>query len=319
MREINETSYSTVSIDEINDLAVNDAQALVERSENYYNTQLDTVVDTIKNSDGAYQIILICGPSASGKTTAAHKLKDRLIANGIGSSVVSMDNFFKGIKFYPLRPNGKPDMEAVETMDLDLMNRCMGELIEKGRAKFPIFNFEKQEKEEDAHEIVLNNNDVLILEGIHALNPDILKGIPQEKVFRMYISVRTKFMNGSNCILRPNEIRLIRRMVRDYLFRDYSAVHTIEYWNHVIKSEKTNIDPYRDDVEFKMDTTIDYEVCCWHKLLHNKIDDFIMEDIEEYESMRKITDGLLKFHELDTDLIPKDSLLREFIGESRQF
>ena len=315
VRELHDKKYSVLEIESINKLAMENPEELVRRSEEYYNNQVMKAARTVIDSGGKYKFILLCGPSASGKTTTAHKLKHRLIAQGVGSQVVSMDDFYRGMAFYPLREDGTPDMESVETLDMDLLNKCFYELMDKGEAMFPVFDFASQEQRLGDHKIALGENDILIMEGIHALNPMVLCDIPEENIYRIYVSVRTKFVDGDETLLVPKDIRLLRRMVRDSKFRNYPLVHTLEYWSHVVASERINIDLYRDDVDLKMDNTIDYEVCLWNKILHTAMENLDENIFEKYPQIEKITKMLMNFRELDHIHIPKNSLLREFIGD----
>jgi len=259
------------------------------------------------------KFVLLCGPSASGKTTTAHKLKHRLIGLGVGARVISMDNFFMGIEKYPKLPNGKPDMESVEALDLELLNICFEKLQKQGEAALPTFDFAAQKRCLESHHVSLSQGDVLIMEGIHALNPQVLSNIPGQNIFRVYVSVRSKFINGDEVILTPKDIRLTRRMVRDHKFRGWPPHSTLEQWEHVLEGERENINPYRDDVDLKMDNTIDYEVCVWHGLLTGLLKD--RKKYEMYPEIQRILQGLLRFPRLDYNLIPCNSLLREFIGE----
>jgi uridine kinase len=317
-REISEKKYSVADVATVSNLAVADPAELVRRSEAYYNDQVMAAARLIregKQSDKPYKYILLCGPSASGKTTTAHKLKHRLIAQGVGARVLSMDNFYRGIEHYPKLADGSPDMESVAALDMDLLNACFDELTQTGQAHFPLFDFHTQERQRAAHHVSLTASDVLIMEGIHALNPLVLANVPRQSIFRIYVSVRTKFMDGGETILVPKDIRLMRRMVRDSKFRNYPPIHTLRYWGHVVASEKINIDLYRDDVELKMDNTLDYEVCVWRYLLSAAMETVRREDCEEFPQLQKVMDALCRFPEVDHNLIPKNSLLREFIGE----
>jgi uridine kinase len=288
---------------------------LVASSEEYYNNQVMSAAITIRENMPKYRFILLCGPSASGKTTTAHKLKHRLIAPGVGARVVSMDNFFLGIAAYPRLEDGSPDMESFGALDSELMNRCFGELMETGKSLFPIFNFETQSPMLNQHHMELGDNDVLIMEGIHALNPRVLSNIPQENIFRIYVSVRAKFVEGGEDILVPKDIRLIRRMVRDHKFRGHSPLKTLDYWKHVVAGERINIDLYRDNVNLKMDNTIDYEVCVWLHVLHDLLTTVEPGSYSNYPELHRIFSGLTHFPEIDYALIPKNSLLREFVGD----
>ena len=312
MRTILEKKYTPVEIAGINEMAAADPNALVETAEEYYNKQVLCAAESIK-AKRCCKFVLLCGPSASGKTTTAHKLKHRLISLGIGARVVSMDNFFRGVEAYPKLPDGKPDMESVKALDLDCLNACFEQLMETGEAQLPVFDFSRQRRSDERHHVTLREGDILIMEGIHALNPDVLKRIPRENVYRLYVSVRSKFINGEEVILIPKDIRLMRRMVRDHKFRGWPPVATLEQWAHVLEGERVGIDPYRDDVDLKMDNTIDYEVCVWHDLLTDLLED--RKVYEMYPEIERIFEGLTRFPQIDYKLIPQNSLLREFIGE----
>lgn len=316
MRPIDEKKYSVVEIEPIRKLALENPKELVRRSEEYYNAQVLKAAKTISKKRGVVKIVLLCGPSASGKTTTAHKLKHRLIALGVPARVLSMDDFFLGMGSYPLRENGEPDMESVKTMDMPLLNHCLKELLADGKSLFPTFDFASQVRSLNAHLVELEDNGILIMEGIHALNPMVVENIDKDRVFSIYVSVRTKFVaeNGET-VLVPKDIRLMRRMVRDNNFRNYPPSHTLAYWDHVVKSERINIDVYRDDVDLKMDNTIDYEVCVWHKFLDNTMKSVNIEDYRDFPQLAKIFAGLMRFPEVDGSFIPHNSLLREFIGK----
>jgi uridine kinase len=313
MRSIQDKKYSVLGVEAIERMAIIDPAGLVKNSEEYYNSQVTRAATRIREL-GRCKYILLCGPSASGKTTTAHKLKHRLIAQGVGARVLSMDNFYKGMEHYPKLADGSPDMESVQALDMELLNSCFDELTATGESLFPIFDFATQTQRLREHHIALSENDVLIMEGIHALNPLVLANVPGERIFRIYVSVRTKFMSGEEDVLVPKDIRLMRRMARDSKFRNYPPIHTLRYWDHVVASERVNIDMYRDGVDLKMDNTIDYEVCVWHALLGGVMEGVDPRDYAEFPQMRKIFDGLMRFPELDPELIPNNSLLREFIG-----
>lgn len=315
MREIIEKKYSVLEIETVKDLVFRSPADLVASSEEYYNSQVMAAATTIRRNMPRYKFILLCGPSASGKTTTAHKLKHRLIAQGVGARVVSMDNFFKGMESYPKLADGTPDMESFEAVDMELLNECFAELLETGESMFPVFDFPNQRQLPAQHKMELGSGDVLIMEGIHALNPRVLENISRDTIFRIYVSVRTKFVEGDRTVLVPKDIRLIRRMVRDYKFRSYPPEKTLAYWKHVVAGERINIDLFRDEVNLKMDNTIDYEVCVWRRVLHNLLESVNIGDYEEYPELTRIFAGLTHFPEMDDRLIPKNSLLREFVGD----
>ena len=315
MRQIIPKKYTPLPIKEIITMAKNDPHELVRASEAYYNQQVLSAAHKIAINP-EYRFVLLCGPSASGKTTTAHKLKHRLMGYGAGARVVSMDDFFMGIQYYPKLTDGEPDMESFECIDHDLLNDCFEELMKTGETNFPIFDFAQQKRSEKKHHVQLGKKDILIMEGIHALNPEILSNIPQEKIFRIYVSVRTKFVDKKDkTILVPKDIRLTRRIVRDYNFRNYSPAQTLHSWVNVVAAERINIDRYRDDVDLKIDNTIDYEVCIWHRLLKGLLNSVQDGDYDEHPQVERIFEALTHFPEIDYMLIPKNSLLREFIGK----
>ncbi len=313
-KEFLEKKYTPLEIAGILELAEKDPDALVLRSEQYYHHQLDSAMLLVKKNMPNYKFVLLCGPSASGKTTTAHKLERSLINNGIGARVVSMDNFFLGMEHYPKLPDGSPDMESILAMDLEHLNECFDALLHKGEAMLPTFDFTTQSQTRGTQHIKLEDNDVLIMEGIHALNPLVLSSIPKQNIMRIYASVRSKFISGEENILIPKDIRLMRRMVRDNKFRNYPPLSTLKSWENVLEGERKNINPYRDDVDIKMDTTIDYEVCVWHSMLQNHLDMTGLEEYADYPAIDRIFKGLLRFPSIDASKIPLDSLLREFIG-----
>jgi uridine kinase len=187
--------------------------------------------------------------------------------------------------------------------------------METGRAKFPIFDFATQAINLEAQDVTLGEGDVLIMEGIHAPNPNVLKHIGREHVFRMYCSVRTKFVSGDETVLVPKDFRLMRRMVRDYNSAIICLCTRCATGSMWWKARKINIDTYRDDVEMKLDNTIDYEVCVWREVLDGLLRSSALENNGEYPELTRIFEALTRFEQVDHLLIPKNSLLREFIGD----
>ena len=309
-----ERKYTPLEIAGIIDMAVKDPDGLVQRCEDYYRYQVEMAMFQIKKNMPNYKFVLLCGPSASGKTTTAYKLKDSLIRSGVGAQVISMDNFYIGRENYPKLPDGTPDMESVHALDVKLLNECFAELHSTGKSLLPIFDFAAQKQTKGVYPVEISDDSVLIMEGIHALNPQVLSGIPEQNVIRIYASVRSKFICGEENILIPKDIRLMRRMVRDNKFRDFPPLSTLKSWENVLEGERKNINPYRDDVDIKLDNTIDYEVCVWHSMLQSQIDMAGPEGYCDYPAIDRIFKGLLRFPSIDSAKIPPDSLLREFIG-----
>lgn len=314
MREILEYKYSSLDVDEINRLAKEDAQALVDRSEAYYHDQLDYAVQQILDSHHKYRVVLLAGPSASGKTTTAHKLADRLENKGVRAHVVSMDNYYRGDGYYPLLEDGTEDFESVYALDLEMIKKNFDELLTQSRTVLPIFDFETRARQPEGVEMVLGKNDIVIIEGIHALNPLIMPGGNEDRFYRIFVSARSKFIYRGEKIISPKNLRLIRRMVRDSKFRNFPAERTLDKWDSVCAGERKYIYPFRDAVNLKIDTTHEYEPCVFHTFLIDSLQHVTTTDRKKLDKIEEILDIFDNFKKLDISFIPKDSLLREFIG-----
>ena len=314
MKKIIFDRYSRIQMNVINEMAAN-PEKFVEYSEKNYQDQLDNVAEKVIESDNC-SVILISGPSASGKTTTAKKLSETFLKKGVKAPVVSLDNFFLGKEHYQVLPDGSLDMESISTIDLDAFKYCVSTLLKEGKCDFPIFDFQNSKRSEEVNHLVLGKKDILIMEGIHALNPILSEGLPENKILKVYVSVRTKFMNGEDSVFEPKMIRLMRRMIRDKRERNHSPEETVNMWNNIIEGEKEYIDPYRDDVDIKIDTTLDYEPCIFHNYLY-PILDTISDSLENYRELNSIYYGLEMFKDIDEDMLPKHSLLREFVGEDK--
>ncbi len=297
---------------EINQLAQSDPRQLVELSEANYRLQVDEVTDKILAAGGQYRIILLAGPSGSGKTTTAEKLAESLRAKGAGAEVMSLDNFFKNHEEYPILPDGTRDFESVYALDIDRIHYCLGQLLEEGHSTFPVFDFYTTRRAPEGVEISLEEGEVLIVEGIHALNPLLRETLPQEYLLKLYVSVGTCYVWQGERVLSPQGIRLMRRMVRDNNFRNYLPIQTMSRWARVLEGEQEFIYPFRDDADLVIDSSIYYEPCVFHQhllpLLAPK------ESGEYAEQIQGFFDALGLFCEIDKEYIPADTLLREFIG-----
>lgn len=313
MKVINKYKNSHIDVSEVNELAQN-PQAFIARCEKDYYYQIDKVVERVLDSLGRIRVILLAGPSSSGKTTTAHKISEKFEQIGIPAPVVSLDDFFLGKEFYPKLPDGSPDMEALEALDLPLINSKVKELLEKGEAVFPTFDFTRSCRSRVTNTITLGEGGVLILEGLHAINPRLLDSISDNRLFRLYVSVRTKYLKGDDDLLVPKDMRLIRRMVRDHNFRNHSPLETLLGWQDVLDGEEKYIYPFRDSVDFKIDSALDYEGCVFHHYILPMIES--LKDDKVYSGkVKQVVDILEAFEDIDYRYIPKASLLREFIGQ----
>lgn len=257
-------------------------------------------------------IIMLTGPSASGKTTTSNKIAEKLIAMGQKAQVISMDNFFKNPEDYPKLADGSKDYESVYAVDIELLDICLNKLMQNGKATFPIFDFKTETRQENAIELEIGDG-FIIVEGIHALNPIILDTLPRENIMTIYAGLREEYSNLGQRVLPTRDIRLVRRMIRDYKHRGHSPEKTIKMWPLVCEGEDKYIKLFKQNADLLLDTSFSYEILVMNSALKN----FISEvDCVSEES--KILDTLMKTFNLcdyiSEGYIPQGSMLREFFG-----
>ncbi len=318
MRTITPYRYGRIERDDVNQLAVENFFQLIQNAEHFYEEQLDAVADAMESHEGL-QILCLAGPSSSGKTTTAHMLKQRFVARGRDCRVISLDDFYLNAEESPLHADGTPDFETVEALDIPLINHCIDELLTTGKSLLPHFDFHTHRRSEQRMELICGKDDIIIMEGLHALNPRLTAMADSGHITRLYVSARSKFVHGEEEILSPKDIRLMRRMVRDVAKRSTAPEHTIEMWDKVCEGERLYIDPYRDDADFKIDSTMDYEPCIFRTYL----EPFMVRAVEMKEDKRQVLvslwNKLIGFHEIrDASSIPEDSVIREFIGADQK-
>ncbi|MBQ8604919.1 MAG: nucleoside kinase [Oscillospiraceae bacterium] len=254
-------------------------------------------------------IIMLTGPSASGKTTTAFKLRDKLISMGKNARVISLDNFFKNQEDYPRLENGEKDYENVTALELGLFEKCFKELLEKGNAKFPEFDFQNERRIENAIELELKGGFVIV-EGIHALNPILLGLLPENEVFTIYAGLREEYSFRGQRILPTRDIRLLRRMIRDYKYRGHSPQKTIAMWQSVCDGEDKYIKIFKPNADLLLDTSFSYELL----IMHTALADFeqYIDDTPEGQRLA----GLFKIFDnlgyLPLGVLPQSSMLCEF-------
>jgi len=254
-------------------------------------------------------IIMLTGPSASGKTTTAHKLKDKLINMGKKARVVSLDNFFKNKNDYPRLENGEKDYENVTAIELPLLEKCLKELLEKGVAKFPEFDFTTETRIEDAIEIEIDDG-FIIVEGIHALNPLLLDLLPKDETFAIYAGLREEYSFRGQRILPTRDIRLLRRMIRDHKYRGHSPQKTISMWRSVCEGEDRYIKIFKPNADLLLDTSFSYEILVMHSVLRD-FEEFA-DDTPEGKKLKELLEVFENIGYLPLGNLPQNSMLGEF-------
>lgn len=290
----------------VNRSAQNCSDILIKFSEDMYSARL---TETILSSFGK-RIILISGPSASGKTTTAKKLADSLLSIGRAASVISMDDFYKHRFEMPVI-DGKINAEIIEALEMDLLKKVMKEFLKTGKASLPRYDFTDGIRRDNFYEIDSGKDGILILEGLHAINPLVFSGLYEDSYYRIYVSPHSGFV-GENSILERKELRFLRRLVRDFYTRSSSAERTFEMWSDVCSCEDVYVRPLGKTADRILDTTHPYEICVL-KETAIEILKTIKEDSEYYKEALRLIDFLEEVYSLPLEFIPETSLLNEFL------
>lgn len=294
-------------------LAAAQPQALAALCEQQYQERIETIAQEILSS--GRHIVMLTGASAAGKTTSAHKLAAAIQAKGRRGVVLSLDDFYAGAGRYPKNSDGSDDYESLQSLDLPVLRGCLEALHKEGVCQAPIFDFMLQQP--NGVQTIDCRDGVVIIEGLHALNPALTESLPEKAVFCLYAGLREEYAapDGSRC-LATRDIRLARRLIRDFLFRGHGASFTLGLWGHVCDGEDRYIKPFKPRADLLLDTTHTYEVCLWHKVLDGMPADpeLTAAQHRQFEALRR---KYLPFPVMDTNLVPEQSLLREFIGSER--
>ncbi len=292
---------------QINDF-IRIAEALHEK-------KIASIADRIGQDSDRVRIILIAGPSSSGKTTFAQRLSVQLRVNGIMPVNISVDDYFVNQDTTPRDEEGKPDFEALTCVDLALFNRDMQTLIQGGEIMVPSFNFVKGRREYHGRKMRLEPGQVMVVEGIHGLNPLLTEEIGEASKFRIYISAITSMQIDRHNRIPTTDLRLIRRLVRDFRTRGADAQKTLGMWASVRRGEERNIFPFQEQADTMFNSSLIYELGVMkpHAL---PILQTITPDSPIYAEARRLIEFLSYFEPIGDDEIPRTSILREFIGGS---
>ena len=263
--------------------------------------------------DGDRKIILIAGPSSSGKTTFSNRLSIQLMAHGMSPHPIAMDNFFKERVDTPKDADGNYDFECVGAMDLDLFNGTMSRLLQGEEVDMPTFDFTQGKKVYDGNRLKMNDGDVLVVEGIHALNPLSTESLPKESSFKIYISALTQLNIDEHNRISTTDTRLLRRIVRDARTRGNSATKTISMWPSVRRGEEQNIFPFQEEADAMFNSALIYELPAIKQFAEPLLFG-VSEDSDEYYEAKRLLKFLDYFIGIDVQSIPQHSLIREFIG-----
>lgn len=287
---------------------------LIRIDETLQDQRLLKIAMDIETKRDQVKIILLAGPSSSGKTTTTKKLSMYFRSFGMNPTMISMDDYFVDREKTPVDENGRPDYERLDALDLDLFDRQIAELLAGQEVRVPTFNFLLGMKEY-RRTLRLGENDVLMIEGIHALNKEILKNIPEEKKIKIYLSALTELNLDNETRISTTDNRLLRRMVRDNRTRGYSVEQTLRNWSKVREGEEKYIFPYQDDANYTFNTALIYEMGVLKTYAEPLL--YSVEPTSPYyPEAKRLLNYLKVFLPIPSEDIPDTSLLREFIGGS---
>lgn len=302
-----------VDVDELIASYRNDPEAFCSRSEQFYREQASYVADLFCRNFPENRVILLAGPSSSGKTTTSLNLQSELKKRGITTLPVSLDDFFKDNAEAPLLEDGTPDFETAEMLDMEFMEACFAELFAKGACDFPIFDFVHGRRGETRRPCTLDDHTAVIIEGLHALNPLIKERAFFKNALKVYISIKTEFFKGSERLLSTRELRLIRRIIRDANYRGSLPSETMSMWKNVVRGEDHYIRPFRLEADYWVDSVHLYEPFLYREPFVQLTKDTVWQTEEHRRLIEKLQNSLQNFPSMPLKLVPKDSLLREFL------
>ncbi len=290
------------------------SNGLIQLSEALQEKKIAQIADEIAQRK-AVKMVLIAGPSSSGKTTTCKRLSVQLAVNGIHTIGISLDDYFVDREQTPRDEAGDYDFEHLHALNIPLLNEQMNALFRGEEVELPRYNFQQGKSEKSGRRLRLKGNEVLVVEGIHALNPELTAAIPSEQLFRVYASALTTILLDSHNYIPTTDNRLLRRIVRDYKYRGVSARDTIRRWPSVRRGENRWIFPYQENADAMFNSAMLFELA----VLKNQalpLLEQVPENCEEYAEAYRLMKFLHYIHTISEDQIPPTSLLREFLGGS---
>lgn len=287
---------------------------LINVSEALQEKKIASIAEQIAHRQGT-RVVLIAGPSSSGKTTFCKRLSIQLVTCGIKPIQISLDDYFVDRHLTPKDENGEYDYESVHALNIPLLNEQLQQLFEGKNIELPKYNFQTGKSEKSGKRLQLDDNQVLVLEGIHALNPKLTAQIPQEQKFHIYISALTTILLDDHNYIRTTDNRLLRRIIRDYKYRGVNAQETIHRWPSVRAGENKWIFPYQENADVMFNTAMLFELAVIKQQAEPLLD-LVPENCPEYAEAYRLRTFLDYIQPIPNRALPPTSLLREFLGGS---
>ena len=288
---------------------------MIKLAEALHEKKIAQMADAIANREERPKFILISGPSSSGKTTFSKRLQIQLLVNGIKPVIISMDNYFVNRVDTPRDANGDWDFENINALDLPYFRQQMSDLMEGKEVELPTYSFEKGERVYEGQKLRLEKDSIIIHEGLHALNPSLLPNIPRSATFKIFVSALTTINIDNHNWIPTTDIRLLRRIVRDYKYRNYSARDTIARCPSVLRGEQTWIYPYQEEADMMFNSALLFELAVLKRHAEPILAE-VPKYCDEYTEAHRLIKFLQYFEPIPEKEIPPTSLLREFVGGS---
>lgn len=301
-----------VSAQWINEKIKTDAEGFILECENSYRSQVETVVKSVCEKSGN-RLIMLAGPSSSGKTTTAGLMKMYIENFSRPSVVISLDDFYSEHIETLYFEDGTPDYETISALDIDYIIECLTSLVRKGECRLPRFSFQTKKRHAELVETKIEKDTVIIVEGLHAINQRITKHLDEASFLKAYVSVSTRIMNDEGVLFTKRDLRFIRRMIRDYHHRNAPVDFTFSLWNGVRMGEDRYLFPFSHLADVRIDSIHYYEPCLF-KNEAVRLLDHIDKDSVYYHKAKTFGEKFDYFQSLDVSKIPQNSLLHEFIG-----
>ena len=292
----------------------NHATDIINISEALQEKKIAKIAEEIANRKGV-KLVLLAGPSSSGKTTSCKRLSIQLAVNGLKPLQISLDDYFVDREKTPKDASGEYDYESIYALDLDLINEQFNALFRGEEVELPKYDFQSGKSKKSGNKLKMNDNNVLVVEGIHALNPELTAHIPQEQIFKVYASALTTILLDNHNYIPTTDNRLLRRIIRDYKYRGVSAQETIHRWPSVRAGENKWIFPFQENADAMLNTAMLYELAVI-KMQAEPLLQQVPENCEEYAEAYRLLKFLKYFKGIPYNNLPPTSLLREFLGGS---
>ncbi len=296
---------------------------IVQESEQFYEEDVRAAVQTMQECCEKLKLVIIAGPSSSGKTTTTIKIEHHLRALGLNLVALNVDNYFHDLELHPKDEFGDYDFETPQALNLDMINDHLARLVAGEEVRIPFYDFKTGKRQDNVTPMRIGPNDIILIDSLHGMYADMTRSIPDEQKFKLYIETLLQMKGPDGRFIRWTDLRLMRRMVRDAQFRAYDPRRTLEHWHYVRSSELRNIIPHVNSANYIINSAMPYELAIMKPRLFNHFAQWVI-DYKDQPQRQDAYSRACRVYELlqaitaveDDSLIPPTSLMREFIGGS---